>query len=472
MAFINRERELAALEAIWQRDGAQLMVVYGRRRTGKTALLHAFTQDKPTVFWTAEITSVTNLLRGFSRALWDYANPQAPASEDFAFGSWEQALRYAGQVAEEKRVAVVLDEFPYLAGAQPGIPSLLQRLWDEYLGGTNLFLVLCGSHIGMMEREVLAYRAPLYGRRTGQLLLRPMSFSTARQFFPRYSPVQQVTAYAVLGGMPAYLQQFTDRQPIAANIHERILTPTSFLYYEPQFLLQTELRDPGNYMAILQAIAAGHGRLADICRAAGIDRGQASRNLATLRDLHLVERRVPATERRPEKSRKGRYLLRDNFLRFWFRFVLPHQDLLDLGRTDRARKTIEAQLPAFVARVFEDLCREWILVEGDEGRLPFYPEKVGAWWGPGAEVEVVALSWSAQALLLGEAKWTSRPVGRRALDGLMAKGEHIAPETGWAVHHALFSRSGFTEELQRMADGERLILASLESVAGTDSGEQ
>ncbi|MFQ5857557.1 MAG: ATP-binding protein, partial [Anaerolineae bacterium] len=385
MAFINRERELAALEAMWQREGAQLMVVYGRRRTGKTALLHAFTQDKPTVFWTAEITSATNLLRSFSRTLWDYANPQAPASEDFAFGSWEQALRYTGQIAEDKRVAVVLDEFPYLAGAQPGIPSLLQRLWDERLGQTNLFLVLCGSHIGMMEREVLAYRAPLYGRRTGQLLLRPLSFSAARQFFPRYSPVQQVTAYAVLGGTPGYLQQFTDRQPIAANIEERILTPTSFLYYEPQFLLQTELRDPRNYMAILQAIATGHNRLADICRAAGIDRGQASRSLATLRDLHLVERRVPATERQPEKSRKGRYLLRDNFLRFWFRFVLPFQEFLDLGRTDRARKTVEDQLPAFVARAFEDLCREWVLVEGDEGRLPFYPERVGAWWGPGAE---------------------------------------------------------------------------------------
>jgi len=466
MEFVNRERELAALERLWvsAREEGQLVVVYGRRRTGKTALLRRFIQRKPAVYWTAEQTSAATLLRGFSQALWRHANPDVPSDPDFTFGSWEQALLYAGQLAVHQRVAVVIDEFPYATGAVRRLPSLLQRLWDDSLAGTHLFLVLCGSSIGMMERQVLAYRAPLYGRRTGQLLLRPLSFSDARLFFPTYSSIQQVTAWAILGGVPAYLRQFSDRRSVMANIRQQILDPSAFLYYEPRFLVYAELREPRTSLAILEAIATGHHRPSDIARITGLERGLVGRTLATLRDLHLVERQVAVTEPYPHKSRKGRYLLSDPFLRFWFRFVWPFQDHLDVGELDQAEETIKGQLPAFVGQAFEVLCREWIRLQGARGQLPFEPEGVGSWWDRRGQVDVVALNRSEQVILLGEAKWLSRPVGVDVLEALRRRGTLAVPGDGWTVYHALFSRSGFTAELHRRVGEERLMLVSLDEI--------
>lgn len=466
MDFINRERELAALERLWTRaeQEAQLVVVYGRRRTGKTALLRRFVQGKPAVFWTAENTSAANLLRGFSQALWRYANPDVRPDAAFTFGSWEQAFRYAGRLAREQRSVVVIDEFPYASGALPVLPSLLQRLWDEYLTQTHLFLVLCGSSIGMMEQQVLAYRAPLYGRRTGQLLLRPLAFADARFFFPAYSPVQQVTAWAILGGVPAYLRLFSDRHPVMTNIREQILDSSSFLYYEPRFLVYAELREPRTSLAILEAIATGHHRQSDIVRVTGLERGLIGRTLATLRDLHLVERHVPATEPYPHKSRKGHYLLSDHFLRFWFRFVWPFQDRLDVGDITQAERTISEQLSSFVGQAFEVLCREWIRQQGARGQLSFEPECVGSWWSRQSQVDVVALNRSERVILLGEAKWLRRPVGVDILEGLKRRGAQAIPGDGWTVHYALFSRSGFTSGLHCRAEEERVMLVPLEKI--------
>ncbi len=466
MDFVDRERELAALEQLWieaERE-AQLVVVYGRRRIGKTALLRRFTQGKPTVFWTAERTSAARLLGGLSRALWRYAHPDLPPEADFTFASWEQALQYAAQLARKQRLALIIDEFPYAAEAVPALPSLLQRLWDETLARTHLFLVLCGSSISMMEQQVLGYRAPLYGRRTGQLLLRPLTFADARRFFPAYSPVQQVTAWAILGGMPAYLRQFSDRRPIMVNIRERILEPSSFLYYEPRFLVYAELREPRTSLAILEALATGHHRPSDIARVTGLERGLVSRTLSTLRDLHLVEREVPVTEPYPHKSRKGRYRISDAFLRFWFRFVWPFQDRLDVGETAAAEEALREQLPAFVGHAFERLSQEWLRHQGAAGRLPFEPDRIGEWWDRQGQVDVVALNWAERVILLGEAKWLNRPVGLEVLESLKRRGNRAVPDPSWTVHYILFSRSGFTTELRRRAESERLMLVSLEEM--------
>ncbi len=302
--FVDRESELASLEAAWRSERAELIVVYGRRRVGKTALLRAFCENQPSAFWVASPSSEALLRRSFTDAIWQADHPGGGAA-GYSYESWERAFLALGELAAERRLVVVIDEFPYLANADPSIPSVLQKVWDERLQHTRLMLILCGSHIGMMERELLEYRAPLYGRRTGQIHLRPLPLRAAAALFPAYDAVQQIETYAVLGGIPAYLTQWDSREPLLVNVEQRILNPASYLYLEPQFLLREELQEPRNYFALLQAIAQGKTRLNEISQATGMERGPASRYLAILQDLHLVERRVPVTERQPDKSRRG-----------------------------------------------------------------------------------------------------------------------------------------------------------------------
>ena len=338
-----------------------------------------------------------------------------------------------------------------------------EKVWDECLQHTRLMLILCGSHIGMMEREVLLYRAPLYGRRTGQVHLRPLPLRATVAFFPRYNPVQQIEAYAVLGGTPAYLAQFDDREPLLANIERHILDPGSYLYLEPQFLLREELREPRNYFAILQAIAQSRTRLNEIAQATGLGRQTISRYLAILQDLHLVERQVPATERRPDKSRKGIYRLRDPFLRFWFRFVAPHFSTLEGGDTAPTARLVAKELRTFTGPVFEDLCRDWVMEQAATGRLPFVPERTGAWWGRHEEIDIMAIG--EDAALFGECKWTGRLVGMNILDDLKRKAHPLIKQGEWIhVYYALFSRSGFTGALEARARDDGVLLVGTDAL--------
>ncbi len=463
--FVDRESELAALEAAWRSERAELIVVYGRRRVGKTALLRAFCDNHPSAFWVASLSSEALLRRSFTDAVWQADHPGGgPAG--YSYESWERAFLALGELAAERRLVVVIDEFPYLANADPSIPSVLQKVWDERLQHTRLMLILCGSHIGMMKRELLEYRAPLYGRRTGQIHLRPLPLRAAAALFPAYDAAQQIETYAVLGGIPAYLTQWDSRESVLTNVEQRILNPASYLYLEPQFLLREELQEPRNYFALLQAIAQGRTRLNEISQATGMERGPASRYLAILQDLHLVERRVPVTERQPDKSRRGLYRLRDPFLAFWFRFVAPYFSTLEVGHTAPIARLVADELSQFTGPVFEDLCRDWIAEQAALQRLPFIPQRIGAWWNNEEEIDLVAVG--EDALLAGECKWTNRPVGTNILDDLKRKAhvlvasERNARMTGpsasaLALHYALFARA-FTPGLEAVARDEGILL--------------
>ena len=465
MKFVNRTQELADLEGLWNRSGAQMVVIYGRRRTGKTTLVSNFLQGKPHLFWVADRFPSATLLGDFSRAIYAYQYPNLPVDASFSYSSWEMALRTAVGLASERRVGLVIDELPYAVEAEPALPSLLQRLWDHEFKQTQVFLALCGSHIGMIERELMTYRAPLYGRRTGQILLRPMEFPALRLFFPFWNPVQQVTAYAILGGVPSYWEQFEPSHSIENNIRDRILRTSSFLYLEPTFLVNEELREPRNYLGILRAIGQGNRQMHEIAEASGVARTNLSRYLETLIDLRLVERRIPVTERNPEQSRRGIYRLSDNFLTFYFRFVAPFREDLEQGFQDRAWRAIDQQLNSFVGvSAFEELCRHWLRLQGMRGHLPFQPEQVGSYWDRNTQVDVVGLNWNEKTITLGEARWTTRPVGEQALEELKNKAAAVMPEPGWHVHFVLFSRAGFTEPLRQRAEQEGILLIDLQQL--------
>jgi len=466
--FINRNAELEHLTRCYHSDRAELFILYGRRRVGKTELLRAFCEGRPHLFFIATLSSDRDQLAAFSQAIWRFGHAEVP--DGFSFPSWESAFRALADLPG--RPVVVLDEFTYLISGNRAIPSILQKVWDETLRHTQVCLVLCGSYVGMMEREVLGYQAPLYGRRTGRCLLQPLELPAAAAFFPGYSPVEQIEAWAVLGGMPYYLRIFSDAQDIFANIRVHILDASGSLYDEPRLLLLEELREPRNYFSILRAVAHGNTRLNEITQAAGMGDARATaRYLDILQEMRVVRRVVSADEGRPEKSRKGVYQVADPFLRFWFRFVHPHRGTLELGLADAVlEQRVRPVFDQFVGYAFEEACREYVTRLARAGKLSFLPERIGACWSPEAEIDVAAVSDAEGAALLGECKWSVNPVGVNILVDLKRKAQVLGDagrpglpaRTGWRrVSYVLFARAGFTPELRTVAasEGVRLVEA-------------
>lgn len=467
--FINRTAELNQLNSLYASDRAELFVLYGRRRVGKTELLRAFCADKPHIFFIATLSSDQEQLATLSQQIYGFSHAEVPSG--FTFPSWEAAFRALADLPKQPRPIVVMDGFTYLISGNKAIPSILQKVWDEKLKDTNLVLVLCGSYIGMMETEVLGHQAPLYGRRTASALLRPMDLRSSALFFPEYAPQDQFLVWTILGGMPYYLRTFRDRQELFANIRQHILDAQSgALFSEPRLLLMEELREPRNYFSILRAIAQGRTRLNEIAQTSGVGEvNSVARYLDILQQLRLVTRRVPATESQPEKSKKGLYQIDDHFLRFWFRYVHPNQASLDLGLADAIlEQRIRPDLDRFAAAAFEEAAREFLAKLALAGQLTFLPERIGGWWDREAEIDVLAISHAEQTALVGECKWSVNPVGVDVLADLEAKARLLQHKTELQrVDYALFSRSGFTPELEKQARTEGVRLYTVEALFTT-----
>jgi len=306
--------------------------------------------------------------------------------------------------------------------------------------------VLLGSSISMMEEGVLSYESPLYGRRTGQWKLAPLSFADVRAFFPDDDLETQIQLYSVLGGVPAYLEQFDPGLSLLENVEQSILSKGEFLYEEPEFLLRQELREPATYMAILEAIAGGATRVTEIANEIGRDASSLSRYLQNLTQLAILEREHPVTD----PDGRGLYRLTDDFLRFWFRYVAPNRGTLEQGRTTPVRSAIAETLSTHTSRTFETVCQQAV-------RTPAFPvscSRVGRWWYGGEEIDVAGINRETGTLLLGECKWTRDPVGRAVFDEL----ETLESEVRWQgpdreVQYVVFSRAGFTDELRTVVDG-------------------
>ncbi len=442
MSFIDRETELGLLEERWRSGEAELVVVCGRRRVGKTELLLRFCREKPSLYFLAAQVTRAEHLRQLGDAL-RAAFPD-PALEQWTLTSWEGALRYLAQLANEQRLAVIFDEFPYLCEAEPSLPSLLQQFWDTEGRRSQLFLVLCGSQMSTMEREVLAHRTPLYGRRTGQLRVVPMGVQAAGLFLPDYSPADKVGAYGVVGGMPGYLRRFDPERSLRQNVLREILHPQGFLYQEPGFLLRMELRDPRTYMALLGAIASGCTRLNEAAQRSGLTVHTASKYLAVLQELGVVQREVSALERAPGRTKKGRYKISDQFLRFWFRFVQPNVSLIEAeGGATVYDRLVHPELDTYVGHVFEEICRDSVLRFG-QALLGVPVRRVGRHWGPNGDLDVVAELLDG-TYSVGECKWTARPLGRRTLEELRERAAMLGDLP--LRSFLLFSRTGFTQKL-------------------------
>ena len=463
---IDRKTELELLEQCYRSDQAELFVLYGRRRVGKTELLRAFCVDKPHIFFIATLSSDSEQLATFSQQVYGFTHSDVPAG--FTFPSWEAALHALNEFPMQPKPIIVLDEFTYLISGNKAIPSILQKVWDETLKNTPIMMVLCGSYIGMMEKEVLGYQAPLYGRRTASFLLQPMDLPSSALFFPGYSAEEKFITWAVVGGMPFYLRTFRDNQDVFSNIRQHILDPQrGTLFNEPRLLLMEELREPRNYFSILSAIAQGRTHLNEIAQGAGIgDVTTVARYLGILQQMRLITRRVPATETQPQKSKKGIYHINDHFLRFWFRYVHPNQSSLDLGLADAIlRQRIKPDLDHFVANAFEEAAITFTGHLAQAGELGFIPERIGGWWNRDAEIDVLAINLTEKIALVGECKWTIHPVGSGVLEDLKQKAEILMKDHEIKqVRYAIFAGNGFTADLVEKSESEGNYLFTVDTL--------
>jgi AAA+ ATPase superfamily predicted ATPase len=477
MDFVDREMELNVLDDLYQRKGAQFLVLYGRRRIGKTRLithwlkrLEARTAQSgisgSVLYWMASQTSATNQLRAFSQTLLQFLNPGIRIEPTFSYASWEAAFAEVQRTAAQQRLVLALDEFTYVMQANPQISSLIQGAWDHQLKERSaVFLILTGSLAGMIQRHVLDYHAPLYGRATARLRLQPLPFGALAELLPRFGPEERVAIYAITGGVPAYIEQFDDHLTVTENLKQRVVTPANVMLGDAAFLLHEQLDEPRNYMAIIEAIAAGNHTLSDIARMSGIDRSNITKYLRVLKELGYVERRVPATVRRPERSRKGRYVITDPYLRFYYRFLAPNLTFIERGMVEQALGLVRDHLVDYIGtHTFEELCREWVAVHADSGHLAFLPERIGSFWSHQAQVDVVAINWRTKDILLGECKWGTADVSRSVIRALVAKAEKVLPGKEWTVHLTFFARSGFTASAQAEARGVNASLVTLEQM--------
>jgi uncharacterized protein len=456
--FVDRKQEISFLNNLLTRPypgPAQLALLYGRRRVGKSELLLQWARQSgvPYTYWAAEKMSAPMQRQHFYSRLLSVPFETAPVYRSWT-SLWEAA---AGLLADQRRI-LILDELPYVAEADPSTLSALQNAWDQYFQHSNLVIVMCGSQVRMME-SLRSGQSPLFGRMTAQWHLAPLPFSALAEFFPDWTVEERAALYAIVGGVPAYLRWLDPRFRLEENIRKIMLDQGNMFLAEPGFLLSDEVREPGNYRSIIQAIGEGSHTLNDISSRTGIARTSLVPYLQTLQEIYLVERRLPVTlhEVERDRSRRGRYHLTDPYFRFYFQFFAPFTANPPVD-PDQVMVEIRANLRAFVgATAFEELARQWIAIQGKAGKLSFTPERIGSHWDQKVQVDVVAINFKTHHILLGECKWGTDRVDRQVVRELV---EHKSPLTlaalpdggkGWQVSYAFFSRTGFTEAARKEA---------------------
>ena len=482
--FIGREQELEFLNNKYKSAGGQLVVLYGRRRVGKTETLRQFCKGKPHVFFSCTQTTDKVQLRNFSGRM---LKENIPAGRYLSeFGDWESALCSVLELPYgEAKKLLVIDEFPYMCRGNNSIPSILQNLWDGELRDANVMLILCGSAMSFMEKELLAEKNPLYGRATGIYKMKEMGFYDAAKFFPNYSPQDQVLAYAVLGGIPHYLRQWDPQLSVDENIKKNILTKGCILYSEVDFLLHQELRETPIYNSIIEAVALGNTKLNDISQKSLVDdTSKTSVYLRNLIELGIVEREfsVDAKLREQANANRGTYRLTDNFFRFWYAFGFSNFSQLEDGDVEGVYDyVVKPNLHKFASVAFEDVCREFVRQKQKKNALPFRYAKMGRWMGkttvrdekaPGGlrvaetEIDLLCIDREAKQYLVGECKFKKNPFSYAEYLDTLAKLEPLKKDAEF--YYALFSESGFEPKVIDCAENKQTQLFSLEQIVHND----
>lgn len=443
--FMGRKSELAALEKAYRHESG-FVVVYGRRRVGKTTLIKEFIKNKKAYYFLATEELERENMKNFTRGLARFSGENYLL--ETVFETWDGVFEaFARCVPGEKKI-LVIDEFTYLIKSNPAFASIFQRAWDNILKDAGVMVILCGSLAGMMNKHVLSYKSPLYGRRTAQIRLSPFGFTEFGEYFKSMSFEEKVMFYSVAGGVPKYIESFDNGLSLMDNIADSILSRQGFLYEEPSFLLEKEVNELVSYFSIIKTIAAGNRKLGAIGCSLGLQSAQLTAYIKTLIELDLIEKRVPATESNPEKSRRGLYFIRDNFIKFWFTFVAPYRSELEMENKKFVMKKIrENIIDNHAGFIFEDISREIIGNLCREGKLPFSFDRIGSYWNGSLEIDICAITEIGKKALLGECKFSKKPVEARVYFELVKKAACVKELDEYDKSFAIFSKSGFSEEL-------------------------
>ena len=452
--FVGRHQELEQLNQAYQENDFQFTVIYGRRRIGKTSLINEFLKDKKAIYYVALEENAEDNLKRFSDAISIFKNTDQGGKEKFA--NFEECFKEITRLAQKQRVILVIDEFPYLAKAYPTISSMLQSYIDHEFKETNLFLILCGSSMSFMERQVLGYQSPLYGRRTLALKLEPFKLSEAHEMLPKLSKEDAFIINTVCGGVPQYLSYMSDSMSVADNIKKNFLSKSGRLFDEPNNLLQQELRDPTNYNSIINAIASGASKHSKIAQSAHLQTGPLTTYLNNLIDLGIVEKKLPVTEQKKSRSKNIVYRICDEMFRFWYTFVGKQTDLIERGLTDLAWVKVQKSLSDFMGPEFEKYSQDFMWSQDMNEKIvpnPFI--HLGNWWGTDkrthqqVELDIVGFSDDERDGYFGECKWKNEPISRSVLEKLITNSEIFKYPI---KHYYLFSKSGFTDSCQELAE--------------------
>lgn len=444
--FIGRKRELNKLDTLYQSGQFEFIVVYGRRRVGKTTLLREFMREKKGVYYMAVEGTRKENLSGLSTAFLTKEQGY-PFTDHAEFRDYDTLLQYIDKIARTgERMVIAIDEYPYLASSYPAISSMLQKHIDECWKDSRLFLILCGSSMSFMEEQVLGYKSPLYGRRTAQFKIHPFTFWEAREMLAEFGEQDQALLYGVTGGIPEYLSRIDKTRDVHGNIIHLFFDESGRLFEEPINLMKQELREPMTYHSIIAAIASGASRLNEIATKTGLESGGCSNQLSSLIALQIVKKEVPFTHQ--ENSRSTLYSLEDSMYLFWYRFVRPNISGIMCGVGEQIYEAaVKPEINDFMGSVFETICRQYLFLPEVYGKLPFVVGQIGRWWGNNAKArrqeEIDLMSVSDNKALFGECKWRNEKVGLHVLERLIERGELFHyPEK----YYFVFSKSGFQEE--------------------------
>lgn len=460
--FYGREKELDELNRRYEKNHFECIVIYGRRRVGKTALINEFCKEKPTVFFSALSASSQENLEALSKAIYEKDHPGAESAP--IYPSFDAAFLSISRMAEQKRLIFVIDEYPYLAKADQSVSSRLQHIIDRDWKDGKLFLILCGSSMSFMEYQVLGYESPLYGRRTGQFKLRSLTYREITAFNPSLSPEQQAFVYGITGGIPHYINKLDVRHDVDEALKENLFNPSGYLFEETENLLKQELREPAIYNSVIVAVAGGASHVNEIATKVGIESPVCAKYLKVLLDLGILTKETPITEK---TGKKTIYAIGDPFFRFWYRFVPPNMSSIAAGKIDRIYDAvIRKYYPDYMGLIFEQMCRQYLFRYAEN--LPILLSDIGQWWGTDAkakkevQIDIVGTPAEGNDYLIGSCKYRSTPIGT---DELMLI-RHFAEIFGKGdrYHYYIFSKSGFTQGLKDAAKQGEVTLVSLEEM--------
>ncbi|MBZ4650451.1 ATP-binding protein [Thermosipho sp. (in: thermotogales)] len=457
MKFVDRIDEIKFLEKEYKRKTSSFIVLYGRRRVGKTRLIKEFIKNKDSVYFLATEESEAENIKTFQNIL--YSKYKIPLLDNNKLLSWNDLFYIISTLKLEKKLIIVIDEFQYLLKSNKGFSSILQKSWDEYLKDKSIMLIISGSALSMIKREVLSYSSPLYGRRTSQMNLKPIKFKYFKEFFENKN-IDLIKLYSLTGGIPKYVEILELKENIYDTIKENFLNVNSYLFEEPYFLLEKELKDIGSYFSIIKAIANGNNKLSKISTSLGIKQTSLSYYLNNLIELDILEREVPILEKNPQTSKKGIYKIKDNFLNFWFKFIYPYKSYIEIGNIDFVMNIIKKSfIERHVSFIYEDISKEKLIDLNLNDKLPVKLSKIGRWWDKNLEIDIVGVDRENKPILFGECKYTKKPVDLDVYYALVEKSKKLLKDNNQNnLYFAFFSYNGYTKNFIDKVKKEKNIL--------------